>query len=383
MLKPKFPQPGYKKFREDMEQRYDKEMSFEQTGAMYDALPQDQRKDYDKPFLEEREQYTKDFKQWRHENPSSIELERREKAEYNKQNPNNGYAKFGYEVRDEYTGNVTMQFISDLWKELTPEERQVYNDAVNKPKQEIKQKEEKKLEKMKKQAGIVEKPKRPPHAYTRFQKQLKERDSRTHNFTEVAALWAVEPQENKDKLEAEYQVELEVWKPQFEEWKVKHGPVEEPKDKKDEVDPDKPKLPLNAYFRFGKKIRDESDKTVSMKEIAAQWQELAEEEKDSLNAEYRKEREIYDVLLDEYYVKKEQEFQTKKEQKKADQSVELKRRRPVVKQVRLSEDESSSERPRKSITSKTVAKSIHDSASASEKKQSDLKSEKSKKITKK
>ena len=47
MSKPVFPQTGYKKFREEMIEKLNKDLPFEQTGKMWDALTKEEKDFYE------------------------------------------------------------------------------------------------------------------------------------------------------------------------------------------------------------------------------------------------------------------------------------------------------------------------------------------------
>ena len=65
---------------------------------------------------------------------------------------------------------------------------------------------------------------------------------------------------------------------------------------------DKPKRPLNGYFRFRVerlKTYDEDDNNKS-KKVKIEWDELTQDEKEKYNKAYRKEKEAYDEEMAEW-----------------------------------------------------------------------------------
>ena len=384
MSKPVFPQTGYKKFREEMIEKLNKDLPFEQTGKMWDALTKEEKDFYEKPFLEEVKEYDEDVKAYRQANPSKIQLAKKAKYEQSKANPMNGYVKFSFDVRDRQK-DVNLQQISEQWSALTDDERKEYNDSVKAIKDAEKAKEKEKIERLKKKLGIVDEPKKPAIAMNRYRNFIKE-SGKVLKGKEFNEMWADLSEEDRKPYQDEYEAENEVYKTVHAEWKEKHGPKDESKPESKEKDPNMPKKPLSGYMRFGAKQRSETEATITFKDIATKWEKLPEEEKEIFNKQYHDELEGYKIALNEYYEKKAEE----EEEEQAEKSKDKRKKRLPIKQQREMNDEDSMERPKKSVTSKYYSESGKSSVSMHDQKKEDYinssqdlkNSSKSKKITK-
>lgn len=230
-IKPAFPKSGYKKFCQEQNKKLKTDIPREKLGLMWDALSEPQKKNYDGLFKEKRADYDQEFSEWRQLNPSQFALKKQRLKEANKQDPTSGYMKFTIEARDQHKGPISLKELANMWKKLTSEEKQSYNDDVKILKDEQKAQENNQLQKLQEDLGIVEKPKQPQSAYLRFCKQIRESTDEKISLKDLGAKWQQLAENRKEELNVEFKSEMEMYKIALEEWKEKHENTEENEEK--------------------------------------------------------------------------------------------------------------------------------------------------------
>mmetsp|Transcript_34778 Transcript_34778/g.79742 ORF Transcript_34778/g.79742 Transcript_34778/m.79742 type:complete len:1127 (+) Transcript_34778:19-3399(+) len=139
--------------------------------------------------------------------------------------------------------------------------------------------------------------------------------------TALADEWAKVPQEEKDRLDEQYQKEMVIWKPKMEEYMKTESykdffdrkqdwlGVKKQKKLKKTMASDAPKKPKSGYMIFASEVREEVQKEVLAeglgmgeigKRIAERWKALSEVEQAKYAAMSEQQKLDYDVSFAEY-----------------------------------------------------------------------------------
>jgi hypothetical protein len=160
----------------------------------------------------------------------------------------------------------------------------------------------------------LNKPKKPANSYIRWMKDA--RKKLTKKGPEVNKIlgkrWKTISEKKKKKYVDAYKKDRKKYEKDMDEY-YKKNPEKIPKSRR-KVDPNKPKKPLNSYFRFTAEMRKKHE-GISRKEITEKWHSLSKKAKAKYKKASQKEMKVYNKN-NEKYKKDNQKKVSQKEKKK-------------------------------------------------------------------
>ena len=246
-----------------------------------------------RPYVE---RYETALESWRDERAKmKAQLEAMEEVDKSGDKENSHYDGWDLFRSDFQIPDATISNLGKVWNELSPEEKEVYNERARK----INEKGQGDL-----LASTVKKFKssrygRPASAPTQFHNQfLSKRLKEAHE--DIKREWSELSDEEREKYVKPYEVEYQIYKAEMEEYKAgdkygenkRNGKVLRAKIKEIEEEMNKPRLTApTSYSLFRKHNRDSfKGKAVheANKAVSKMWQALTAEERIKYKAEWSK-----------------------------------------------------------------------------------------------